>query len=488
MAELNESAGVNASDALMREAQSVQQIASVINCLGQAKAAQDALNDIRMLGDQVSQVADILSSDAAEPSVEMHRLARVSLESVIPDLMDRVVTGDRIGMESLEQILSAVETTRGKLAQDNIDATLALTAALTGAIPVVAERVAETLRQLREKPSLVVTQFQDNDGLVRALSVNGSIPTDLEDYFKRYLAMGSTLLGMYGEVGFAGAMRTGEFTTALSGASKDTFWASVAAQVEAIGDPRKTLTEEQLELAMPGSGSLFGPAQAAIHIEDPIQRSIVEFCTSRTAQDPSLVAQMVQRNTESDAATVTAFAGLTQALEQLSKFLCQIDLRSYQDASSASWVTIERSAQDAQQFIANLPETVRQDLPDAAKLLTRYLSTLESLVRWPVLHYCVNLLLTSNALVLLAQRAMDPSAQDITEQVVAAKEEQEAKSDEGASETEEADDTEEANSEDEDGESDEEESEEEESEEAADDEESSETASDSATDDEQKEE
>lgn len=439
MGEQNESAAVSSADQQLREAQSVQQIAQVIECLGNAKAAQDALNDIRAAVTQVQAIATVLDSGESEPATETLQLVRVGLEGMFGDAFDPVLAKHGVSLEALELIQGAVETTRGSLDQQAVDANLKLVAALNSALPVVCARVAETVRLLREQPSLTVTEFSDNDGLVRALSVNGALPADFGDYYNRYVQLGETLLNMYSDEAFRGAMQTGQFAAALRCATPAAFWASVGTQLDAIGDARRALTEEQLEISLPGGSTLFGPKQEATQCENPILRAVIEYRSSRTPIDPTVASAKVVENTEAQDGAVKSLSGLVQALERLCKFLGTVNLQTYMDASNASWVTISRVINDTLDCLNNHPQDVKDalDLDSATKHLVRYLSMVEQLARWPLLHYCVNLLLTSNALVLLAQRALDPSAVDVTEQVLEEQKQAEEKSGEDAGDTDE---------------------------------------------------
>lgn len=471
---------VAASDALLRETRSVQQIASVVTALSQAKAAQDALEQIRQLNQLTDDYANEVSSEGLNSHPTLQRVLKLGLEALLPLQARVAMKSTRVSTESLEQVLSATEESREALQRQSNEATRALLIALNDAVPAVLERVSETLRQLKETQTLTIKQLQDANGLSRMLAVNGQIPEDLDDYYNRYLALGTALLGMYSEVAFAGAMRAAEMSQNLRVSDAEAFWASVGVETDAVGDPRKTLSAEQLELGLPGGGALFTSKQQALQEEHPIIRSIVEFSASQTPQDPTEVATLMQRNVQGEQSQVSAMIGLNRALDRLAAFLSNLTLTKYVDAMDAAWMSLDRGYRGVSDVLGAAPQVVKQDLGDAGKHLMRYYSTLESLVRWPLLHYCANLLISTNALVLLAQLAMSPDAVEITEPVLKEKEKIEESSED---ETDDADDADDQESEetDTDEEEDSEDDEDQEDKDNADD--ASETPSDDAEDD-----
>lgn len=379
------------------------------------------LGDLREVSEVINQRGGLTLESLAFFSVALNRIADrtgLTVPAVLPSVesygegVDRVL----ISVEALDDMISAVNDGTRRLETNSVEATERMLAALGESLPKAHDRIKHLLEMVdaveekEGRPDCTGKMVVFGDGLNVALSVNGEVPENLNSSLHTYLQLGSVITTDYQEAAYAGAMKAVGLPDLVSYESNALFWENAEKIVCDIEDPRRTLTEDHFAIALPNGEPLFSEAEATekegeMKVVGKIRRFVENRRVNEQLNNPKNVA-LIEKGAEGYGRVCLSLDEVRELAKQFDKLHCSIDMCAFAERSKGI-------SQDQHAVVTRLKEgfaaadiNVKVQLTDHFNLVTKYLETVYRLASWPVLNYLANLVFTTNAFVLYAERSL----------------------------------------------------------------------------------
>lgn len=364
----------------------------------------------------------------------------------------------QVSLEGIEQILVVLSETRENIEEGSVDAVLRVMDTLEEVLPEVRDRVHALHDYIDTLSYNEEMEIRVDEAAFKALQVHGNLPVTWKDYFASYSGQANAILGTF-------------TANALESASKGQFLADCMhkysgqgpisnALVKAmadIGDPRKTISVDNLCFILPGSGPLFGNKVAALDEVTEVTAAAA-VAPPPTRGDGSVADTEVDAkpkpSVEADASLIPEVSGLITRLEKFSTDYVPLEplawddipaadeknstiralskdtikavtgsliqalevnnIRSFAESHRATWY-VARSAPSAFADAYNeLSPQYAVELSPALAAIYEYLDTLYTLSVWPALHMMLNTVFTANAFLVVAERSISGKSAKVT--------------------------------------------------------------------------
>lgn len=392
-----------------------------VGYIDEVRDIHEELSDIREVSEVVNEKGGITLEAFAFFNMAIERICdRTGLEypSLLPSLESfrdnpRVL----IALEELDGMLNAVDDGTRRLETNSVEAIERLVNALAESIPNAHARIRHVLElvhateQKTDRQDTSGMQVVFGDGLNIALGVNGSVPENLPSYLQTYLQLGMQMVGEYQTKAFEGAMQAIGIPDLLTYDTADGFWDNVERAVCQIEDPRQTLTDEQMRLVLPNGESLFGFKSSHEVGEDAssIVKRLHKFACDVGVNEQLSNPQNIETIPEGQpgygraALTLDEIRSVARNFDRL--FEC-LDIKAFAERSSGIRQDMFSVVQRVKDGYASAEPQIKMDLTGHFGLLVKYLETVFRLADWPMLNYLSNLVFTTNAFVLYAERSL----------------------------------------------------------------------------------
>lgn len=432
------------------DAGALDRVIDLVDTVSEAQDAEEAvrsLNTVRENLQETRDVVEVLNEDAGGVSVECYPLVAGAFESLANKLnqvgvnlkvsVEQLALQKRVkvGLEGVDNLLDSVDRSQEILIQNSQDRIRKLTQSLRETLPEARDRLMALL-------SDVDMASEDRDGKVmldestkQALSVDGVVPEDLVSYFSSYADYGSVLTGEYVRRSNAAVDHLSGLLGSLNYETPEGFWDSLSVVLDKISDPREALSADQLAMALPCNGALFETEDSNIPEGNPTFQKLVRFikinapqircegvsCESDDTIDTTLTVDTdaapapVEADIEPGVTTVDAADDVDdgdgikcltrEQLRVIGKALMQVtDPAAIEQALTSiekSWPVTQATVGEARDTIRSVTGMVAQALGSQLQLVPRYFETLHALAIWPTINYLTNLILTTNAVVVM---------------------------------------------------------------------------------------
>lgn len=489
------------------DAEQTQEVAPLISAVARAEDARDVVHEVRQVEDAVMEIRDVADTvnQAGGITLESFTFATMALEQQtrrlgvpmpsfgfgLESFTDKAQR-QLLSLEGIDELITTIKSGGVELEKQSVDAVVAVYDALKDSLPAAKARLDNLCVQLKDAKSVDGGMVDVSDGISKMLGVDGKLPDDFAGFFTQYAAYGKALTTEYNESAIDAATRAAKFDGCLDFTDAGTFWESAGKEVDAIGDPRKKLTDDQMNFVLPGCSPLFGGVVSDIEGDNSVIKAMRVFTESRAPLDPSddsdeeaaAAAADEEVNTPEevdteldDAAAADADADLAQAtdaadtesetavadsaddiadtngtaddaldageldaelptvesldeetsapaltvtaIEGACKALCDLHeclaLGNLVDRGKATWSDTQNAVRQTRTAVDNAPETVQAEIRDDVDTVTDYLDTVHTLSAWPVVHFLTNLVLSTNAFVLYAQRSLNAEGGETTD-------------------------------------------------------------------------
>ncbi len=401
--------------------------ANAVRAAGTAADCHEAAMDAEIAGDELRSLRDIAETvnsmegwNPASLSLFGNHLdsvcKRLGLEGLvnIPTIKDLQSSEDpakfKVSLEDVNKIIDSIQNSSAEIQERSTAALIELVDALGTAIPKLQSRLKEVTDRANslDEGSGGGTVTLSDPASAKRLMVDGAIPKPFVDYVNVYTSYGEKLLGEYTEAAFQSVMRIDTFTDNVDYGSFNGFWDSLSDKVNEIGDPRKTLTDAQMTMRLPGAGPLFsGDAEVAdngILVREKLERFV------RSHRPVSLSDFSIEVvGDETGPVEGLTVAEIRDSSKYLTDLIDEIDVKAVSDACKAAWIDSGRVIAQVKGTLQGADESVLKALDDDQNLLPAYLECLFILSAWPVLNYLTNLTLFVNAFADYAISSMDPA-------------------------------------------------------------------------------
>ncbi|QVD49183.1 hypothetical protein LUCX_113 [Xanthomonas phage vB_XciM_LucasX] len=406
--------------------EAVQEVVELTEALAEASSAEEVVQQARTLSDDLTDVAQSAEVMNENGGVSLESLTglRLALRAATRELgREEVSLGvsmesfagrprdarERVSLEELNDLIAELDHAQPQLERQAIDSLDRLVGALKDALPSALERlkavVALAAVSSDEREGGAV---QVDDGLAKALSGEGGMPEDLANFLQTYAALGNALLTGYADAAYRAAKGASLMTNAVDFSSIEAFWEKVGKVVDGVTDPRTVLSRSQLEATLPGGGQLFALPEGEIEASNPVVKSLFDYTTNYAPLEATVSA-----NVES-AATYPALSASKIVLvgKALEDVLCIDTICEKLCEGQKLWPEAQDAIRHLRENLANAPEQIDQSAGANFSQLVKFVEVSYSLATWPLLNYLGNLVLTTNAFVLFAERALkaEPAA------------------------------------------------------------------------------
>jgi len=409
---------------------------------------QDHLDQVQDAQDEVSDLKDAAEVVNANGgiSAEAFKFFDLSLQNLYRRLgmrpsvrlptLESFKEGGRIqiAIEELDEIADRLTDGADKLKSNGKGALLKLVEALSVSLPESHKKLERLIDRLnRTTDSTEDTSGMEvvfGDGLNVALSVNGEVPECLSTYIGQYVQLGQNLLGDYQRTAMNNALRATGLPDLFTYSDVDAFNNTIEEAVCSMEDPRLHLTAEQKALALPGTEALFRVESASnedtgeavdVGLKEGEQANentssvnpklewLKNF--SNCCQVNSQIANPC--NVEIVEAGQPGYGRVPLSNEQildgsraLNKLFKTIRFEELSERQSA---LAKDSFETVDQLYArykSAEEKIRNEINEPFECLVAFVETVFKLAHWPSLNYLTNLVLTTNAFVLYAERSI----------------------------------------------------------------------------------
>jgi len=401
------------------------EVVNLIQSTAQAQADREYVEEARSIVDGVrdfTEAAEVVNARGGITqeaygwmAMGLNRLATAIGAKIPQNLnigLEAFNDGGRVqlDMQELNGLLATVSEGTQRLEARSAEAVCRMLDALAEALPAAQERlchVAEIAKSREHEPEGNVVF---GDGLNVALSVDGQVPDELVNYLQRYALLGQAIITNYSTQAFDAAMAVATLPDTMDFASPEAFWASVAVKVDAVEDPRNALTEDQLVASLPNGGRLFGDRKDAEIPEggNPVLKKLIEFSESRAVEEQANDAN-VQRVEEGQPGYGRKALPLND-IRVISRSLCEllekVDVNALAQRSKAVRGDVISAVSTAKSRFAETNQDMKMFLSDQFGVVVKYIDTAYLLSDWPILNYLSNLVFTTNAFVLYAERSL----------------------------------------------------------------------------------
>ncbi len=401
-------------------------VVELVGAKHEATASKEYVDEVRAVSDGLTDVKDAITlANEHQGGLSMQAFgflqlaingltSRVGLESVdvMPSLESFATDAvQQVSVEEINTLITTVQEGTTRLEARSVEAVVRLIEALAESLPAAAERLAHVVEIAKAKEDEVEGNVVFGDGLHVALAVDGRVPDDLVAYLQRYALLGAALIENYAPASFKAAMDLSTLPESLDFRTADLFWKTLGEKISPVEDPRAALTEDQLSMVLPNGKALFGAKTPVALPEEghPILKTVLEFNDSRQVQEQTN-ADAEQTKIEPGQAGYgrrgLALQDIRVIARSLAELLGKTDISKLTEQSKAVRTDVIGAVTTLKGRFAEASPEVKMALADQFGLVTRYLDTVYLLSDWPVLNYLSNLVFTTNAFVLYAERSL----------------------------------------------------------------------------------
>jgi len=331
-----------------------------------------------------------------------------------------------LSLEDFDAVVSALDNARSDIAAKSLDGIARVFSALEDALPEIRDRMQALKNTLGSVEYDEEKQIRLDDYITKQLSVNGQVPSSLKDYLMGYGRFADALLGAYSENALEAASKASDVGDCLTQLGDDACPIEALNNVlKAIGDPRSAIAPDQLGFILPGSGPLFGvalnPDEETDLPEGPAGDLMVRmkrFCEDHAPLDPMAYddrPEAAESSVGGEAPTIRVLSKDTICcgLETLIRLIDGVNIKTYAEARRDAWVKARSAYERYRQALQSVTPTQANNLRPLLATVGEYCDTLFTLSAWPALHFLANLVFTSNAFVLLAERSIAGRTEEV---------------------------------------------------------------------------
>lgn len=415
--------------------EAVQEVVELTEAIAQASSAEEVVKQAAEAADGLREVADTAEVINENGGVTMESLAMLKL-AVRPyaQLLQRGDLNLGVGMESfagvglqdrlqasleeIHELIQELDMAGPVLERQRVEALDRVVCALKDALPSAKDR-------LRAVISLASNSSDDNegasvqidDGLGGALSIDGAFPQDLANELQGVALLGKCLIGPYSETAYRSAKAASLLNNAIDFSSTSAFWEKIGDVVSKIVDPRCNLTRTQLESSLPGGMRLFGEATPEVESTNPVLAQLFAFNGNYAPLESAVVPKSSGEATAPalSASKIVLVGNALQEIvgcEQICERLCE---------GQKLWPEAQDMIRQLKENLGGAPQQIDYEAGADFSQLIKYVEVNYALATWPLLNYLSNLVLTTNAFVLFAERSLKAKKEAVpTEEAPAA--------------------------------------------------------------------
>ncbi len=406
--------------------EAVQEVVELTEALAQAQTAEEVVKEANEIGEglgEVRETAEVINENGGV-SVESLALLHLAIQPYArrlghlktdvgvsfeafadPEAPKRL----QVSLEELDAFIEVIDTAKPQLERQRIESLDRVVCALQEALPSAVDRLKAVLSQARN-----TTVDNDGaavaigDGVGQALSTFGAMPEDLEQFLYDYAQFGKALQGPYQDAALRAARTSSLLNNAIDFTSALAFWEKLGKVVDSVVDPRSTLTVTQLETPLPGGSSLFSQSQP----ETTTNNKVVEKLLNYNLSYQPLEATVVTKEPGQAEATYPALSSSKLVLvgDALLEALCCKRIDQVLDDSQKLWPEAQDAVRHLKENLSQAPENIELDSGADFSQITKFVETNYSLATWPLVNYLANLVLTTNAFVVFAERSLAAKA------------------------------------------------------------------------------
>ncbi len=233
-----------------REILMVEKIGALLSASVDSENAQ---KDLKTFWDMQESMESLKRSIEAHPLEEMSAEERHAFQASVEQITG--VAFESFGMEHLYQLDLALQM-GGEDLMERLRASYREWVDQLGlALEKSANDFRAVLRKLPDRNDL--RPILVGDHLQSFLAVDGTIPASLPQYFSTYSALGRLLLSQYVAEGLKFGSEAALIIEPIQNDYPDRLEVDLYAQLSTMGDPRRHLSPELMNLHLPGGRSLF---------------------------------------------------------------------------------------------------------------------------------------------------------------------------------------------------------------------------------------
>jgi hypothetical protein len=402
-------------------------VVNLVNARHDAETARAHVDEVRSVQEGLTDVAELVETVNGNGGLTLE--SYVFLQHAVDNLTRRLGVDDlpmvpsleafesaeggkvMIDLQNLQNLMATVEQGGQKLELRSIEVVVRMIEALSESLPLTCEKLAHVIEIANAREDEPAGNVVFGDGLNVALSVEGQIPEPFVNYMQRYSLLGQSMIERYSNCAFDAAMAVATLPDSLNFSSPEAFWASVEERVNAVEDPRQSLTEDQLGMVLPNGSALFGPKVDTEVPEggNPILKKLLQFTDSRGVQEqinnPGEVERVEagQRGYGRPALALNDIRVISRSLGELME---KVNLDSLAERGKAVRTDVISAMSVARTRYAEATPEMKMVLADHFNLVIKYIDAAYLLSDWPILNYLSNLVFTTNAFVLYAERSL----------------------------------------------------------------------------------
>lgn len=404
--------------------QPATEVVNLIQATANAHTERSYVEEVREVADGLTDYRDAAEVVNAQGGVSQegygfmqmglgHLLRRVGMNvpALIPS-MESFDGGARsvLDMQEINGLLTTVNEGTQRLEARSAEAVCRMLDALAEALPAAQERLCHVVEIAKSRDHEPEGNVVFGDGLNVALSVDGQVPEQLVNYLQRYALLGEAITCAYSKQAFDTAMAVATLPDAMDFSSPEAFWGSIEQKIVDVEDPRNCLTEDQLAQSLPNGGRLFGDRKEIEMPEggNPILKKLVEFSESRQVQEQDNQTE-VARIEEGQPGYGRKALPLND-IRVISRSLCdlleKVDVDALAQRSKAVRGDVINAVSTSKGRFAEASHDMKMILSDQFGAVVKYIDTAYLLSDWPILNFLSNLVFTTNAFVLYAERSL----------------------------------------------------------------------------------
>jgi hypothetical protein len=382
------------------------------------KEIQDNVETIRETAAVVNETGGFTQESFSAFQVSLnHFTQRMNLKPIQFDEVSTEAFADGkkvVSMEHLDQLVTAMNAGATELEQRATDALAAFSDALSTALPSARERLGALVVAANQASADGNSPILVGDNVHKLLAVTSKVPEDLIAYFTEYSGLGRSLLTDYATCSLETASKASSFPEALVGDSVEELTNTLSAKIDEIGDPRCKLSATQLDMTLCGEIKLFISLPQPAESDNSVLTKLVKYSSCYAPNDPSAILCCAGDLAETDQGYTRpplTRDGIKNIAVQLNGLFDIVDVKSFNDSRSNAFSNLSTVIMGANDRFENGPEQLHEVFMTIQKPAQSYLSTVYSLSVWPIYHYLLNLIYTTNAFVVLGQRSLASEVQ-----------------------------------------------------------------------------
>jgi len=431
--------------------QAKQEAESNSDYLDQANDVKDEVTDIKEAAEVVNEKGGISQEALVFFNLAIERICRkigIERPRQFPTMesfgKDKRV---KISIEELEDIANRVDQGINQLKSGSKESLMRLLEALCVSVPEAHKKIERLIDRAKmainntERPDTSNMLVAFGDGLNIALSVDGQTPENLTSYLGNYVQLGQALCGDYARVAINNGLKTTGLPDLFTYSDANSFNKTIEDAVCGMEDPRNHLTTDQKALVLPSTQSLFvvedaAPAPESSDVEDTVDESettedtvssedgqpvvnedkpnpkiewikkFINCCpVNSQVHNPKQVKVLAEEQPGFGYRALSLDDTISIA-RQFNKLYCDLNLSEIiernQTLAKDSFETIEQ----LHDRFKSAEEKIQVEIEATFNLLLQFVEAVFKLAHWPVLNYLTNLVLTTNAFVLYAERSI----------------------------------------------------------------------------------